>query len=382
MKMIAKLSYLAITLIFLYSQLVQANDVTKSRKNAITEAIKKASPAIVGINITETKKIAYRDPFDMFSDPFFSQFFNNFPRQNRTRDYEVKGLGSGFIISDDGYILTNHHVAGNASKIVITLTDGTQHNAKIIGSDATSDISLLKIDTDKDLPYLEFGNTDDLLIGEWAIAFGNPFGLFDVNSKPTVTVGVISNTGVNFLHQEQGFSRVYRDMIQTDAAISSGNSGGPLVNALGQVIGINTVIYSTAQSGQGAGSIGIGYSIPINRVKRIVELLKEHKEIKRDFVTGIEVKELDENLSKNLGIKQSRGVVIYSIVRGSAGDDIGLEPGDVIIEADGLKILRDEDLLVVIKDACTGQTINLKIQRGEETINKKLYLKPPKSKQQ
>ena len=162
----------------------------------------------------------------------FQQYFG------RKQKQEIKGLGSGFIISEDGYILTNDHVAGKASKVVITMTNGKKFDAKIIGSDPTSDVALLKIDGNN-FPFVELGNSDDLIVGEWAIAFGNPFGLFDINSKPTVTVGVISNINVNLGLQDD---KVYKGMIQTDAAISSGNSGGPLVNGLGQVIGINSTI--------------------------------------------------------------------------------------------------------------------------------------------
>lgn len=364
---------LSLVISFSSMQIAKADDVTASRKNALTTAIKKASPAIVGINVTEMKQVVYRSPFDdMMIDPFFRQFFNSKPR---VENYEVKGLGTGFVISKDGYILTNHHVAGNASKVVVSFTDGRQIEAKIIGSDATSDVALLKVEGEKDLPYLKLADSDDLIIGEWAIAFGNPFGLFDVNSKPTVTVGVISNSGVNFIHQENNITRVYRNMIQTDAAISSGNSGGPLLNANGEVIGMNTVIFSTAQGSRGAGSIGIGYSIPINRVKQIVDLIKEHKEIQRDFDTGINVKELDENLAKYLGIKKTRGVVVFSITRNSPGDAAGLEPGDIILEAEGVKIFREEDLLVVIKDGFTDQTIKMIVQRDDKNVEVSLKLK-------
>ena len=184
-----------------------------------------------------------QDPFGDLNDPFFEQFFGR--RQPRTYRQEVHGLGSGFLISADGYVVTNDHVAGNATKVIVTTTDGQQYDATVIGSDPVSDVALLKIDG-RNLPHLEFGSSSDVMVGEWAIAFGNPFGLFDINSKPTVTVGVISRSDVNL--SPQG-NRVYRGMIQTDAAISSGNSGGPLVNALGQVIGMNTIIYSRRRTG-------------------------------------------------------------------------------------------------------------------------------------
>ncbi|MEP7235537.1 MAG: trypsin-like peptidase domain-containing protein, partial [Ignavibacteriota bacterium] len=258
-----------------------ANDnVTSSRHNAITRAVAIASPAVVGINVTAIREQQYYDPFADFSnDPMFRQFFGNQRRGGYTQKYKVEGLGSGFIISPDGFILTNDHVAGNATKIIVTTTGGKQYDAKLIATDPIQDVALVKIEAEN-LPFLKLGNSEDLSIGEWAIAMGNPFGLFKLNDKPTVTVGVISNTGVN-LGLEQG--KNYRGMIQTDAAISSGNSGGPLLNANGEVIGINAVIRSTAQSNEGAGSIGLGFAIPINKVKTIIEDFRSGKKINRNF---------------------------------------------------------------------------------------------------
>ncbi|RJP63788.1 MAG: 2-alkenal reductase, partial [Ignavibacteriales bacterium] len=214
----------------------KANDyINASRNNLITETVKNVSPAVVGINVTEIR--TYRDPYASFfgNDPFFRQFFGD-----RTYNQEVKSLGSGTIISKDGYILTNDHVAGNADKIVVTLTDGTHQNAKIIGSDPVSDICVLKIEGEN-LPYIPFGNSDDVMIGEWVIALGNPFGFFEINDQPTVTVGVISAKGMNV---DPVNNRYYLGMLQTDASINSGNSGGPLVNSLGELIGMNTLIYT------------------------------------------------------------------------------------------------------------------------------------------
>ena len=191
-----------------------------SRQNAITRAVAKVSPAVVGINVIAVQQVTVRDPFaGFFNDPFFKPFFGD-----RTYKQEVKELGSGFIISPDGYIVTNDHVAGNATDVTITLSGGKQMKAKVVGSDSYTDICLLKVDG-KDLPYVTIGNSDDVIIGEWTIAFGNPFGLFEINDKPTVTVGVISATGMKLGQLE---NRYYRDMIETDAAINGGNSGGPL----------------------------------------------------------------------------------------------------------------------------------------------------------
>jgi serine protease Do len=347
-----------------------SDDVSRSRRNAITNAIEICSPAIVGINVTEVVQV---DPFfsNFQNDPFFSQFFGMRDRSAFTRQYEVRELGSGYIISDDGYILTNHHVAGNAQKIIVTTMGGKKYDAEIIGSDRVSDVALLKIDA-KHLPYLKLGNSDDAIIGEWAIAFGNPFGLFDLNAKPTVTVGVVSNVGVSFFQD----NRVYKNMIQTDAAISSGNSGGPLINSAGEVMGMNTVIFSTAQNNQGAGSIGIGFAIPINRVKDIVKLLKEDKQVDRNFSFGIDVRNIDKRVSQYFKLSRTEGVVAISIERGSSAEDAGIEPGDIILKINDKEILTIEDLQMVVNDCITGDKLKFVVLRDDKETDIKLTLKP------
>lgn len=351
------------------------DEIYGSRQNAITKAVGKAAPAVVGINVTETKKVVYRDPF---GDDLFGLFFRRYGGGRKVREYEVKGLGSGFIISPDGYILTNHHVAGNASKIIVTTTDGEEYEAEIIGSDFTSDVALLKIEG-QDLPYLDFCESDDLMIGEWAIALGNPFGLFENNAKPTVTVGVVSNSGVSFVQNDQDGVRVYPEMIQTDAAISSGNSGGPLVNALGEVIGMNTIIFSTAVDRQGSGSIGIGFSIPAKRVLEIVDEIKSNGKVERDYYTGIEIRALNRRISRQLGLDTDDGIIIFGINKNSPADLAGLDPGDLIVEIEGRKILDEEDYLLSVMDRRTGDKIEFVILRGEERLVKELILvKPPR----
>lgn len=328
------------------------DDVTTSRRTAITRAVEIASPAVVGINVTEIR--SYTDPLDnMFNDPFFERFFGRQP--SRTYRREVHGLGSGFIVSADGYIVTNDHVAGRASKIVVTTSGGRQYEAKIIGSDPTSDVALLKIDGER-LPYLKLGRSNDVMVGEWVIALGNPFGLFDINSKPTVTVGVVSNNEVDLQPQE---NRVYRGMIQTDAAISSGNSGGPLLNALGEVIGMNTVIYSTAQSQSGAGSIGIGFAVPIDRVRTIVDELRAKGGIDRDFWTGMQVQQVDERLARYLRLTSDTGVVVVEVTQGSPAHRSGLLPGDVIVSINGEPVRSEDDAYLLIADSRVGDVLRV-----------------------
>ncbi len=345
------------------------DDIASSRSNAITRAVSRVAPAIVGINVTEVREVQYRDPFeDFFNDPFFDQFYRR--RGSQTLKQEIHGLGSGYLISQDGYILTNDHVAGRASKVVVTMVGGKRYDARVIGTDPTSDVALLKIDG-SNLPFLELGNSDDVMVGEWAIALGNPFGLFDINSKPTVTVGVVSNSGVNLQVQE---NRIYRDMIQTDAAISSGNSGGPLVNSLGQVIGMNTVIYSTAQSNQGAGSIGIGFAVPINRVKTIADQLRRNGSIDRNYWTGMRVQQIDANIARYLKLGSSEGVVIVDVAPNSPAARAGLEVGDVISSISGQPVKTEDDAVALLSDARVGDTLKLRILRDGKESDRSLQL--------
>jgi serine protease Do len=340
---------------------INNDKITDSRRNIITETVKKVSPSIVGINVTEV--VQYQDPFgSMFNDPFFRQFFGN-----RQTNQKVKSLGSGFIISSDGYIVTNDHVAGNASEITVTMTDGEQVSAKLIGSDRTSDICLLKINK-SDLPFVSLGNSDDVIIGEWVIAFGNPFGLFEVNDKPTVTVGVVSSTGLNLEPIEE---RYYFNMIQTDAAINGGNSGGPLVNSLGEVIGMNTIIYT---AGGVQGNIGLGFAIPVNKIKKIISELENKKKIDRDFNIGIYIQSIDEEIAKADNLKTTKGVIITKIVPNYPAAKAGLKIGDIITKIDNFNISNDQMLQGVFQEFRTGQMVDVYILRDNIPLIKKLTL--------
>ena len=337
------------------------NSLYNSRENIITNTVKNVSNAIVGINVTETRY--YRDPISR--DPFFRQFFGD-----RVYQKEIKGLGSGAIISPDGYILTNDHVAGNATKIIVTMTDGTHYNAELIGTDQASDISLLKIDA-SNLSYLKFGNSDDILIGEWVIALGNPFGLFEYNDKPTVTVGVVSSLGMNLGVKEE---RYYLNMIQTDASINTGNSGGPLVNSLGEMIGMNTLIYSVG----GAGSVGVGFAIPINTVKNISDELKLNGQVKRDFWTGLSIHSIDKGIAKYYNLASTFGVIVTNIEKGSPADKAGLEVGDIILEINNIKVNNEDTIVYVFHQARTSDVLDLKVIRDDEQIKLSLKLETKK----
>jgi serine protease Do len=343
--------------------------ISTSRKNAITTAVAKVSPAVVGINVTETREERV-NPFGSygFNDPFWDRMMEQY---GRTYRYQVKGLGSGFLISKDGYIITNDHVAGNATEIIVTTTDGKEHKAKLIASDRTNDVALLKIEGNS-FSYLKLGNSDDLSIGEWAIAFGNPFGLFDKNQKPTVTVGVISNTGVTLGLQE---GRNYRDMVQTDAAISSGNSGGPLVNANGEVVGVNATIFSTATRGGEAGSIGLGFAIPVNKVKKIVDDFMSGKTSRGKIADlGFVAMELNDRIRNDYDIQATDGVIVVQMYRNSFAERNGIEPGDVIKTVDSERVRTWDDFQSIIADHKPGDVVTLGIERGNKELQLKLKL--------
>lgn len=345
--------------------------ISDSRQTAITRAVAKVSPSIVGINVEEVREI--QDPFANFwgNDPFFRQFFGD-RGQSGPQKQIVRGLGSGYIISADGYILTNDHVAGNATKISVTLTTGETVSAKLIGSDPNSDVALLKIDK-SNLPFLNLGNSDDVIIGEWAIALGNPFGLFEINDKPTVTVGVISATNMKVAADNR---RAYKDMIQTDASINSGNSGGPLVNADGDVIGMNTIIYT---GGNGSnGSIGVGFAISINRVKKIMEELKANGKIDRSFNVGFNIQGIDERIAKYYNLEDTKGVIVNQVARGGAADDAGLKTEDIIVQANGEPIRNEQDILAVVNDLRAGETLKLKVMRNKSEKEIEIKLKSEK----
>ncbi|MCB0278919.1 MAG: trypsin-like peptidase domain-containing protein [Calditrichaeota bacterium] len=339
-------------------QLTDANlNISNSRHNAITEAIQKATPAVVSINV---KSLQYRRPtsiFDMFE----------------RRPQVVQSVGSGFVISPDGFVVTNQHVIDNANEITVIMPNGDKFAAKKIGEDVQSDIALIKLqDVNIELPTVEFGNSDDLIIGEWAIAIGNPFGLNEINNSPTVTLGIISAINRDFGHIS-GEEKVYHEMIQTDASINSGNSGGPLVNALGQVIGMNTIIYT---GGSGSGSVGLAFSIPSKRIMEMVDVLKTG-DIDRNVYTGIgQVFQIDARVAYNYELGISYGVLIRTLYQNSPAHLSGLKPGDIIIEANGVKIKNITDLSEAIKFSGlkVGDKLDLKVVRGKETLDFKLVL--------
>ena len=324
-----------------------ADEISKSRETAITRAIEKVGPAVASINVEQhISSVSY--------DPFFGFMY---PREI----YPMKSSGSGVVISPDGFVMTNHHVIENADKVTVTLSGGDEYEAEIIGSDETSDLALIKL-SGSDFPYAELASSDDLLIGEWVIALGNPFELFSISNKPSASVGIISATNMDFGMQKSG--KVLQDMIQTDAAINPGNSGGPLVNAMGQVIGINTFIFTDYEHFR--GSVGIGFAIPINSARRIAEELRMTGEIDRGYSTGLIVQSVTRSISRYLDIPFVKGVIIVEVNQGSPADMTGLEPGDVILSVNGEDVNKPSDIRTVIleNDFRSGDKVTLQIFRN------------------
>ncbi len=340
--------------------------INQDRESAITLAVKKVSPAVVGINVLKTKKEKLRTPFD--NDPFFSNFF---PPQFRSRI--VPSMGSGFVFSPEGYIITNHHVIINAKRILVTTTEGREYEAEIIGSDERSDIAVLKIDAGDHL-YTVPKSSSEVTIGEWVIAFGNPYGLFEYVNQPLITVGVVSGVNISF-----GYSpadrHFYERMIQTDASINPGNSGGPLANSKGEVIGMNTMIYSAKEG----GSTGIGFAIPIMKVKDIAMTLIEKGYVDRDFYFGFAKL---SNYHDQAGM--IKGVFVEEIQEESPAGKAGFIEGDIIIAVDNVRINSFHDMgraLMEIRDYKVGDNVDFVVYRNGDYKRLNLILESFKIKQ-
>jgi len=300
--------------------LLQARNVSvlEQTGSAFAEIAKSALPAVVFVDVETTVEVP-QNRYPHTLEEFFGGEYFGVPESRMPRKYHQMGQGSGFIISKDGYILTNNHVVGDADRITVTLGDGRKFDARLVGTDPKSEVALIKIEDDQALPFLELGNSDTLEVGEWVLAAGNPFGL-----SQTITAGIVSAKG----RSEVGIAE-YGNFIQTDAAINPGNSGGPLLNIHGEVVGINTAIYS-----QTGGYMGIGFAIPINQAVQIKDQLIEYGKVLRSIL-GIYIEEVDEDLSKRLGLEEPQGILISGIMAGSAAEEAGLRAGDIIVELNG-----------------------------------------------
>jgi len=306
--------------------------------NTVQKIVEQAGDAVVKIETVTTTSSSY------FNDPFFRYFFGDdfFRSQERT----TRGVGSGFIISKDGYILTNEHVIAGAKEIYVTINNFEKPlKATVVGSDHQLDLALLKVNAGRDLPTLTLGNSDDTKVGEWVIAIGNPYGL-----DHTVTVGVISAKGRPITIED----RQFKNLLQTDASINPGNSGGPLINMKGEVIGINTAINAQAQ--------GIGFAIPSNMVAEVIGDLKELGGVVRPYL-GVYLQEVTEEIASYLKLTKAEGALIAQVVPDSPAEEAGLQRGDVVIEFDGNAIKTPDDLIEQVKKSKVGDKKVLVIMR-------------------
>lgn len=320
-----------------------------------TEVAKEATPAVVFIKAegvgqdNDELSEQFQSPSDPFGDEFFNRFFG---RPYRRQPQASISQGSGFIISADGHILTNAHVVKGASKLTVTLNDGREIPAQVIGTDASTDIAVIKIEGNN-FPHVDLGNSDDMEVGEWVIAIGSPFQL-----QASVTVGVVSALGRNNLRITD-----FEDFIQTDAAINPGNSGGPLLNLEGTVIGINTAIVSKS-----GGYMGIGFAIPSNMVKHIMGQIMENGSVTRGYL-GVSLQPLDQDMADAFGLERPEGALVAEVVKGSPADKAGLKQGDIITEYDGKPVKAIGTFRNAISMIKPGTKVKLKVNRSGKMMN-------------
>ncbi|HEB60166.1 MAG TPA: Do family serine endopeptidase [Gammaproteobacteria bacterium] len=306
------------------------------------DAVARAAPAVVNVY---TQKVVRPERNPLFDDPFFRRFFGD--QFGRPRERLETSLGSGVIFSDQGYIITNNHVIAGADEIEVALRDGRSLSARIVGRDPDTDLAVLKIDLDH-LPAITLGDSDKLRVGDVVLAIGNPFGV-----GQTVTSGIVSATGRDML----GLN-TFENFIQTDAAINPGNSGGALISANGELIGINTAIFSRS-----GGSQGIGFAIPVNLVKDVMTQIIEHGQVVRGWL-GVAVQDLTPELAESFGLPEAKGVVVSNIVVNGPADEAGLDRGDVITRINGQEVDNVRKALDLITRAKPGETITITVIRG------------------
>ena len=330
-------------------------------ENAFVRVASEVGKAVVSINTSQTVKMGGgRRQFSPFGDEFFDEFFKEFFGDSPQREFERFGLGSGFIINEDGYILTNEHVILDADKITITLRDGREFRGEIKGTDPRTDLAVVKIKA-KGLPIAVLGDSDTVKTGQWAIAIGNPFGIARKgNAEPTVSVGVISALN-RTLPRTDRRQREYYNLLQTDAAINPGNSGGPLVNIKGEVIGLNVAIFTTT-----GGYEGVGFAIPINSAKDIIGDLIQGKKIQYGWL-GIGNKTvIDDNLAEYLGLPDIKGVFVDEVYPDTPAEKAGIKVGDVIKTFDGNSVEDMQDLIKRVGRADVGKKIKTGIIRDKK----------------
>ncbi|UCG35178.1 MAG: Do family serine endopeptidase [Candidatus Omnitrophota bacterium] len=366
MKRLLVLAFLL--LIGLPSYVARSSDLGDATVKVASEVGK----SVVSISSEVKEKMgSFRDfyfgsPFEEFEGDFFSRFFEEFFGSFPEREYKRLGLGSGVIIDEEGYILTNEHVVSGASQIKVKLSDGREFDAQIKGTDKRSDLAVIKVDA-RNLPAARLGDSDKLQIGEWVVAVGNPFGFAIENPEPTVTVGVVSalRRYVPALGRRE---RSYDDLIQTDAAINPGNSGGPLVNLEGEIVGINTAIITTT-----GGYQGVGFAIPVNKASRVLRKLIKGEKILYGWL-GVSIQDLSEDLRNYFGIKEQEGVIIVKVYKDSPAQKGGLQEGDLILRFNNEPVKTTRDLVRTVSFAEVGTTAVVRVIREGKERNVKIKI--------
>ena len=339
------------SLVILNFSLVQAKSVPSS----FADLAEKLMPSVVNISTTQTVKTTGNQfPFQFPPGSPFGEMFKDF---ERPRERQASSLGSGFIIKSDGTVITNNHVIAGAEDILVKVGD-KEYNAEVIGADPYMDLAVLKIKTKEKFKPVNFGDSSKARVGDWVVAIGNPFGL-----GGTVTSGIISAR-----NRQIGLTR-YEDFIQTDASINQGNSGGPLFNLKGEVIGVNTAIIAPGQS----GSIGIGFAIPSNAASNVIDQLIKFGETKRGWL-GVRIQEVTKEIADVEKLKKAEGALVASVGQNSPAEKSGIKAGDIILEFDGKKIDTMKKLPNVVASTEVGKSVELKIWRNKKLISKRLTL--------
>ena len=332
-----------------------ATSFSKNRPDSFADLAEKLMPSVVNISTTQTIK-TQSNPLP-FQFPPGSPFEDMFKEFQRPTERKATSLGSGFIIKNDGTVVTNNHVIANADDIIVRVNN-KEYDAKVLGADPYADVAVLKIQSTETFETVEFGNSDKSRVGDWVVAIGNPFGL-----GGTVTSGIISAR-----NRDVGLTR-YDDFIQTDASINQGNSGGPLFNLEGKVIGINTAIIAPGQT----GSIGIGFAIPSNAASNIIDQLIKFGETKRGWL-GVRIQQVTKEIAEVQQLDEPKGALIAGVSEGSPAEKAGVKPGDIVLEFDGKQIKTMRNLPKIVANTKVGKKVDLKIWRNKKLISKKLTL--------
>jgi Do/DeqQ family serine protease len=327
-----------------YTETVKSDPIDTGRRNAIVQATEMVAPAVVNVTVIRTE--TYR------TWPFFDEWFErNLPVRKR----KVGGYGSGVVIRPDGYVLTNEHVVRNAEDIWVTMPDGQDMRAKLVGSAQRYDLALLKVDADN-LHFARLGDSDGLMVGEWVIAIGSPFGHLLDDPHPTVTVGVVSAFHRD-VKAEVSNGQVLKDLIQTDAAINPGNSGGPLVNSEGDVIGVNAAIFSRS-----GGSEGIGFAIPVNRAKWVVDEILTYGRVRQVYM-GMTGRDVSPSVAATMDLESAKGVLVQRVYDDGPAYKAGIRAGDLVISINGIEVRDIEHVNQIVFPARVNDKLEMVIER-------------------